>query len=109
MKNNLRITNMVFTGKLPFKHKLREIEKHRLVMKADFMVVNEEISPILSKRVRIRKKIEVSVHGKEKQPYVSIWSSGAINIVGVRSRPEANKVYDLVLKDIKKLSPRVLK
>ena len=108
MKNNLRISNIVFTGKMPFKKKYNEEEKKRLCERAGYIVVNEENSPILSKSVPIRNKEELSVHGKVKQPYVSIWFSGAINIVGVISVKEANKVYEIVMKDIKKYCRRVL-
>lgn len=107
--NNLRISNIVFTGKMPFTYKLKHEEVKRLILEAGYFGVNEEISPIFSKRVKIRDKIKLSVQGKEKQPYVSIWTSGAINIVGVINRKEANQVYDIVLKDIKKYCKRVLK
>jgi len=108
-KNNLRISNMVFTGKLPFVKKFNEAERERLINKADFMIVNEENSPILSKRIPLRKNPKLSVHNKEKQPYVSIWYTGAINIVGVISRKEADEVYEIVLKDIKRVCRRVLR
>lgn len=109
MKNNLRISNMVFTGKMPFKRKMREIETQRLVMKGSYFVINEEVSPIFMKKMCIRKNPELSVHKKLKQPCAFIWTSGSINITGLLNRQEANKVYDLVMKDIKKFCGRVLK
>jgi len=109
MKNNLKISNIVFTGRLPFKRKLKREEIDKLIIKFNWFYINEEISPILSKKIKIREKREFSVQRKEKQPHVSIWSSGAINIVGVVSRKEANQVYDLVIKDLKKVCPENLK
>lgn len=109
MKNNLRISNMIMTGKMPFKKKLNEIEVTRLINNCDWMLINEEISPILSKTMPIRKYPKLSVHGKIKQPYVSIWTSGSINILGIINKEEGNKVYDLVMNDLKKYCKRVLK
>jgi len=105
----LRISNMVFTGKMPFKRKLKINEGNELIKKYNWFLVNEENSPILSKRIKLREKIELSVHNKEKQPYVSIWYSGAINIVGVISRKEANQVYNIVIKELKKVSKGLLR
>lgn len=108
MKNNLRISNMVFTGKMPFKRKLREIETERLTMKAEYIVINEETSPIFMKKMHIRKNPKLSVHKTIKQPCAFIWTSGSINITGLLNRKEADQVYDLVMKDIKKYCKRVL-
>ena len=109
MKNNLRITNMIFTGRIWEGKKLIHKEVSKLIKKGaiSWMMVNEDISPIISAYITKPKK-ELNVHRKFKCFYVSIWTSGAINIVGVRSRKEANYVYDLVVKDIKRLCPRVL-
>jgi len=109
MKNKLRITNMIFSGRMPFKRKLKTEEGDKLVFRFNWQWINEEISPIISKRMKIRKIKKLNVHGKIKQPYVSIWCSGAINIVGVVNRKEANQVYDLVIKDLKKISRTLLK
>lgn len=102
MENNLKVSNMVFTGRLPFKRKLKTEETHKLVTNFDYFCVNEECSPIFGKRIKIREKISYSVHHKEKQPYVSIWCSGAIIITGVVSKNEANKIYDIVISELKK-------
>ena len=109
MKNNLRISNIVFTGRMPFKRKLKVSEGNKLIYNLNWRWINEEVSPILVRKVKIRKNIKKSVHGKEKQPYVSIWCSGAINIVGVVSRKEANEVYDIVINDLKKSCKGVFK
>ena len=109
-KNNLRISNMIFTGRIWKDLKLNEEEVKRLIHKGDlnWMIVNEEFSPMIAAHID-RPKKELSVHKKQKCFYVTIWTSGAINIVGVRSRKEANEVYSLVLKDIKKCCRRVLR
>ena len=100
---------MVLTGKLPFNHKLNHAECNRLIQKADYMVINEENSPIYMKRMPIRKSKEMSVHGKEKMPTAFLWTSGAINITGAISKEEGDQVYDLVLKDLSKHCRRVFK
>lgn len=109
MRNNLRISNMIFTGRMWDGVKLKEEEIKRLIRKGElnWMIINEDISPILSAYIE-RPKKEIGNHGQRKCFYVSIWTSGAINIVGVRSRKEANYVYNLVMKDIKKFCRRVL-
>lgn len=108
-KNNLRISNIIFSGRIWEGVKLNQKEVKRLIFKGDlnWMMINEDISPIISAHIP-RPKKEISVHGTKKCFYVSIWTSGAINIVGVRSRKEADHVYNLVLKDIKKICKRVL-
>ncbi len=100
---------MVFTGKMPFKRKLKLEEINKLIFRWNWMSVNEDISPMISKKIKIRDKIKLSVHKKEKQPYVSVWNSGSINIVGVVSRKEANQVYDIVVKEIKRVCPYIFK
>lgn len=109
IKNNLKISNMVLTGRIPIEGKISNEEANKMIQRFNWMCLNEENSPILSKRIVLREKIKFSVHGKEKQPYVSIWHSGAINIVGVLSRKEANKVYEIVINELKKIFPKKLK
>ena len=100
MKNNLKIVNIVFSGRMPFKHKLKSNEVKRLIYKGNlkWMVINEETSPIIVTNT-LRKSL--NVHKRKKRIHISIWTTGAIIIVGVRSRKESNKAYDLVMKDIK--------
>lgn len=105
----LYISNMVVTGKILLNKLISVEEGNKLINKYGFMWINEEYSPILSKRIELRKEKKLSVHGKIKQPYVSIWTSGAINIVGVKSMKEAKQVYDIVLSDLKKVCPKKLK
>lgn len=109
MKNNLRISNIVMTGKLPFKRKLKESETNKLCLKGDYIVINEDNSPIFMKRMPIRKVKELSVHNKEKGVTCFIWTSGAINITGAITIEEGNKGYELVMKDIRKYCKGVLK
>ncbi|MFQ5531664.1 MAG: hypothetical protein ACE5ES_03560, partial [Candidatus Nanoarchaeia archaeon] len=63
-------------------------------------------SPILQKRIFKEGK---SVHHKQKCICVSLWTSGAINIVGAVSRKEGNQGYDLAVNDLKKVCRSVLK
>ena len=73
------------------------------------MSMGENYGSRFSKKFYIRTNPEMSVHNKEKQPYVTIFALGGIIIVGLRNRKEADKVYDLVIKDIGKVCPKILK
>jgi len=105
----LYISNMVVTGKISLNRLISVEEGNKLINNFGWMWINEERSPILSKTIQLRKEQVLSVHKKIKQPYVSIWTSGAINIVGVKSMKEAKQVYEIVLKDLKKICPKKLK
>ena len=104
-KENLRISNVVCTGKLPFNKK---INFAKIVKKSNFdwVIVNEEICPILQVFF-LRKEKDLNVHIKRKRICISIWYSGAVNIVGVLSLAEAQKYYDKVTIEIKKICPDV--
>jgi len=104
----LKIINIVLNGKLPFKHKLKEDEVKKLINKGEmgWQVINEENFPILQAHI---EKEGMTVRRRKRNACVSIWTTGAINIVGVQEVKEGNKFYDLILKEIKKLCPRVLK
>jgi len=108
MINPLRISNIVLTGKMSFKHKLREKEVSRLIHRGKFnwMVINEEVSPIIQAHI---EKEGISVQKSKKNACISIWTSGAINIVGIQSIEEGEKIYLKVLSEIKKHCGRVLK
>ena len=71
--------------------------------------MGENYGSRFSKKFYIRDKIEMSVHNKVKQPYTTIFALGGIIIVGLKNKKEANQVYDLVIKDIKKVCPGILK
>ncbi len=82
-ENNLRITNMIFTGRIWKGKKLNEEEVKRLIFRGslNWVMINEDVSPIISAHID-RPKKDLNVHRKQKSFYVSIWTSGAINIVG---------------------------
>jgi hypothetical protein len=102
---DLYVSNMIVTGQIKLKHMFTINEGNKLMNKFNYMWFNEEISPVLSKVVEIRKNPEIK-RGKPKQPYVSLWANGKINIVGVLSLKEANQVYDIVLSEVKKTFPK---
>ena len=87
MERNLKVSNVVVTGKIPLK---KQLDYKKIIQKSRWLwqINNEEMSPILS--VRFIKKGD-NVHKKRKSAYVSIRHSGAINIVGVLSMKEALK------------------
>ena len=112
MENNLKISNIVMSGRIP-------IEKERISVKQfDFLIENcgwvdvsigENYGSRFSKKFFIRKKKEMSVHHKEKAPHVTIFPLGGIILVGLKNRKEANQVYDLVIKDFQKVGKNILK
>ncbi len=100
MTTNLRITNIVCTGRLPFKVDFQKIMENS---KSDWQVVNEDMCPILQRRFLRGGINNLNVHKKRKGICVSIWCSGAINIVGALSLEEAQKCYDKVISEIKSM------
>ena len=105
MKNNLKISNLVMSGRLPIKNKRINIDEFsRLIVDSEWIdvCVGENYSSRFSKKFYIRNKIEMSVHHKEKAPYVTIFALGGIIIVGLKSKKEANIIYDMVIEDLKK-------
>lgn len=100
-KNNLRIVNLIVSGKLPIKERFTDKEVNKLIMNHNWFSPRED-NILFSKQFNYRKK-ELNVHDQQKNPYVTIWFSGAIVIVGLRSKKEANEIYDLVLKDLNKI------
>ncbi len=112
MKNNLKISNIVMSGRIPLKkERISAKQFDLLIEKYGWSEVSfgENYGSRFSKKFHIREKKEMSVHNKEKQPYVTIFALGGIIIVGLKSKKEADVVYDLVIKDIKKACPKILK
>lgn len=107
MKVNLKISNIVLTGRMPFKRKMREEDVRRLIKLGTmrWAVLNEDYSPTIS--AEVEREGETIKHRK-KRAYISIWTSGAINIVGVTSRKEANGHYARVVEEIKQCCKGVL-
>ncbi|MFH1327052.1 MAG: hypothetical protein ABIH59_02915 [archaeon] len=104
MTNNLKITNIAVTGKMPFEGKLNEKEINRLIMRGELgWMENDEKHPMLSAVIRKENSI------KNKQIYFAIWPTGTINIVGITRKKEAEQIYEIVFNEIKNLCPRVLK
>ncbi len=105
VKNNLRITNVVCTGKLPIKLKYPE-DWSKIINKSKYycQIVNENICPILQFKF---EKDNITVNKRKGFAVVSIWSSGSVNIVGVLSLAEAQKYYDQVTIEIKRIMSEV--
>lgn len=100
---NLRITNMVCSGKLPFsKLPIREVI---LKSKLTWQLINAMTSPIL--QTRFYRDEGTNLHRKKKSICVSIWWTGSINIVGILSFEEAKEYYDLIVKDLKEVLKNV--
>ena len=100
------------SGRIPLKKKRISTKAFDLLIKRCNwmdMSLGENYGSRFSKKFYIRKKKEMSVNHKEKQPYVTIFALGGIIIVGLKNRKEANQVYELVIKDIKKVCKDTLK
>ena len=101
----LYVSNMVVSGKIKLNKLISVSDGDKLVDKLDWMWINER-APMLSKVIMLRTDNKKSVRNNIKQPYVSIWSTGAINILGVISMKEAKQVYNIVLKDLSEICPK---
>jgi hypothetical protein len=110
MKNNLKVSNLVMSGRIPLKRRISVKDFDLLIKKFNWMEISmgENYGARFSKKFYIRDKKEMSVHHKEKQPYCTIFSPGGIIIVGLRTKKEADIVYNLVLEDLKKVIPKKL-
>ncbi len=97
-KINLRLSNMVFTGRIT----KRGINLAEVMRKSAYHwnLINEETSPILQLKIPVASKTK-NIHGKIKTTCISIWHSGAINIVGVTSKAQADKAYRIAKSSIK--------
>ncbi len=95
-KISLKVCNIIFTGVLSKRG--IDLGKVRAKSKRQWLLINEETSPIL--QLKISRDGEVNIHRNTKTMCISIWHSGTINIVGVRSRKEAEKCYRIARKEI---------
>lgn len=111
MKNNLKISNIVMSGRIPINRRLSVEDYEKLINNFNWNVVEcgENMPSRYSKKFFIRDKKEMSVHNREKAPYVTLFHLGGIIIVGLKSKKEGNIVYDLVIKELKKVCPKKLK
>ena len=98
MKTNLRISNMIVTGFIGKKVNIQNLIKNSKWL---WEINNEDMSPIYATRIIKDKKI-LNVQHKPKSIYVSLWSSGAVNIVGVTKFKDAKEVYKKLLKELRK-------
>jgi len=107
MKNNLKVVNMIVSGKIPIKRRFNQKDVSKLINNANWFSPRRD-DILFSKQFNYRKIKILNVHKKQKNPYVTLWYSGAIVIVGLKNRKEANDIYELVIKDIKKCCRGVL-
>ncbi len=109
--NNLKICNIVMSGRIPLNKKRISVKTFDLlIMKCGWvnMSLGENYGSRFSKKFYIRKKKEFSVHHQEKAPYCTIFALGGIIIVGLKNKKEGNIVYDLVIKDLMKVSKNLI-
>ena len=99
---DLRVTNVICSGWLPIKKKLNFrsiIINSKLIW---FVATPDYCTPILSTRF-LREKAKSNVRKKQKQVYISLWTSGAINMTGLKSLQEGKKYYKIIEKELKRL------
>ena len=112
MKNNLKVSNLVMSGRLSLKKERISVKFFdKLILKYNWidMSLGENYGTRFSKKFLIREKEERNVHGQIKGPHVTIFALGGIIIVGLKNKKEADIVYDLVIKDLNKVSKNILK
>lgn len=100
MKDNLRVVNVIATGKIPTK---KRIDFERLFKRSKMLweIVNEDISPICMTRI-LRGKKDLNAQGKRKAISVAIWATGTVNICGSRSLKDARKAYNKVVRELRR-------
>jgi len=101
---NLKVTNMVITGKFPFKRKLNETEVNNLINEG-WIILREEISPILQKRVETAR---VNSRKNKRNMCILVNMNGSFSIMGITNRKQGDKMYNLTLSDLKKYVKKVL-
>jgi len=100
-KNRLEIKNIVSVGHFDFKDYLKFDEIMKLIDKGkmEWNLTNVETTPQLT----IRKKSKKGNH------YCQMWHSGSYYITGTNSFQQARDFSEDILREIKKLIPRVFK
>ena len=101
MKNRLRISNLIATGRLPTNNKINfdNIIKNSKYLWA--IPTPENSTPICS--VRFNRGDGMNVNKKKKTIYISLWTSGAINICGLKSLKEGKKYFDLIVEELQRI------
>ena len=87
------------SGRLPLKKRLSSEDVERLIMKGDWMSINEK-APCLKRYVELEDS--------SRNICVLLQVSGGMNITGLKKIVEGGRVYDLVFKEIHKLLPKIL-
>jgi len=111
MKTNLKVSNIVMTGRIPLNRMLSIKDYNKLIYRFNWIPVEagENLPTRYSKKFYIRKKTEISVHNKKKAPYVTLFHKGGIIIVGLKTKKEGYEIYDLVLSELNKVCRGKLK
>jgi len=99
--DNFKIVNMIVSGKIELKKKMSRQDQLKMIMRANWFCPRED-NIMISKQFEYRKDGSLNVHKKQKNPYTTIWCSGAFVIVGLKSKKETRDIYDLIIKDLKK-------
>ena len=97
---------MIVSGKIPIKKRFTIKQVDKLILDCGWFLPREKII-MFSKQFNYWKTGILNVHKKQKNPYVTVWFSGAIVIVGLKSKKEANDIYDLVIKDLNKIGVKL--
>jgi len=97
----MNVSNIVMTGKFPLKHKLDLGDFIKNLQ--GWFVINEETSPIIQKRFERTDGTTSRRTHRKGCVTVSVWPSGAINIVGLRSVREGNETLNKVTGEIREL------
>lgn len=98
LKIPLRVTNIVMTGKLPIDHKL---DFRKFIASLDgWQVINEHMSPIVQKSYIRNDGTIARRTNRKSRVSVAIWTSGALNITGLRSLEEGREILNKAVKEM---------
>lgn len=94
----LKVANMVMSGKIPLEHKL---DYAKVVSSCDGWVYFEHRNtPLVQKKFDRNDGTRSNRYKRKCNITVSIWASGSINIVGLRSVEEGEEIRDQVVKEL---------
>lgn len=105
MRYDLRVTNVVCSGRLPKELIIKYPDGfNKFMRRSKYLseIRNEHNSPILA--IDFPKK-GLPLNAKKRVPkaVVSLWSSGSCNIVGVLSYEEGLHYFNLIIQELKRI------
>lgn len=97
-----KISNIVITGKFPFRRFLDYEEINQLIEKSHFGwgIINQDTTPQLCTYI---------VRENSSKTYIGLWHTGSFIMSGLKCEREAEIYYKEVLKELRNLVPGIFK